>query len=82
MRLYHWKCDSYGEEATVAAPSIGIARECLLQQKKGAAQLSKLDKVERFSAEYTNKIIDDMLSERGYHVESYCVGEVVWTEVS
>lgn len=92
MRLYHWKCEGYGEEATVAAASYEDAAAALLREKRPSGPCPPdpdpgggdrtLEWVDWHMAQSHNDMIDRMLARDGYRLRVYVPGEVLWTEVS
>lgn len=87
MKMFHFKCKGYGEEATVLAKTLIEARLSVLagkrpmpegvEPKPGGTDRER----EAWGIAYNNAMIDDVLG-ADYTVEEYGPGEVLWTEVS
>ncbi len=78
MKMFHFKCESYGAEATICAESLSEAMSALAADKRKPAG----DWTDRHLDESHNATIDEMIAGNRYTVAEFEPMTVLWTEVS
>lgn len=72
MKLFFFNCEEYGECASVVAETLEQAIEALKKDQKSGIS----------DPDYYRKIAEEMATGKGYRVEIYNPGQVLWTEWS